>query len=62
MDKENEVCDVDLENTGTSLVSPKNVAAFEERPVVQENVPPTIPTSPLHNYRRIQAGEDRAPT
>jgi hypothetical protein len=61
VDKENEVPDTDLKDTRTSLASPKNVAASEERRVVQENALPTIPASPLHNHRRVQAGEDRAP-
>jgi hypothetical protein len=61
VDKENEVPDTDLEDTGTSPASPKNMAASEERCIVQGSAPPTTLASPLHNHRHIQANGSRAP-
>jgi hypothetical protein len=58
VDKDNEVPDVDLEDTRTSLASPENMAASEERCVVQVNDPPA---PSLHNHCRVQVGGGGAP-
>jgi hypothetical protein len=59
VEKEKHVSSKDLEDIGTSSAALCEAVASEERHMVEDDVLPTNPTSPLHNQCHIQSSENQ---
>jgi hypothetical protein len=60
--KKKHVSNEDLEDTGTSPITPSEAVASNECHVIEDNALPTNLASPVHNQRHIQSSENRAST